>query len=46
LALIANIVKGLNKNTDFENDSPQLLWILRDFCLQLVSTEGDSITSN
>ena len=44
MALVAEIIKGIKESTDTELESPQLLWILRDFSLQLVSDEGESLT--
>ena len=46
LAVIAEIVKSISsKNGNNDLDSPQLLWILRDFCLQLVSDKGETLSS-
>lgn len=45
LAVIAEIVKNISSRNGGDVDSPQLLWILRDFCLQLVSDEGVSFSS-
>lgn len=53
LSLVVNLTKHIHiksKNEDMDNDDyasyfPSFLWVLRDFTLQLIDHEGESITS-
>jgi hypothetical protein len=54
LSLIVNLTKNIQINANAQNDSlgeedyarvfPKFLWILRDFALQLVDSEGEKMT--
>lgn len=55
LSLVVNLTKNIHiKSTDgddmdqeeYSKYFPSFFWVIRDFSLQLVDTEGDPITSN
>lgn len=43
LRVIVNLKKSFSGQ---ENSQPRLIWVLRDFALQLINKKGDSLTEN